>query len=53
MKIITRSAAIKNLKKYIGKDLRKLALKFKSPNRNHPADYQSFLCSHKVSEKNI
>ena len=26
MKIITRAIAIKNLKKYIGKDLRKLAL---------------------------
>ncbi len=26
MKIITRATAIKNLKKYIGKDLRKLAL---------------------------
>lgn len=29
MKIITRQVAIENLKKYIGKDLRKLALKFK------------------------
>jgi DNA mismatch repair protein MutH len=29
MKIITRQVAIDNLKKYIGKDLRKLALKFK------------------------
>lgn len=28
MKIITRATAIKNLKKYIGKDLRKLALKY-------------------------
>ena len=26
MKIVTRANAIKNLKKYIGKDLRKLAL---------------------------
>lgn len=29
MKIITRATAIKNLKKYIGKDLRKLALQYK------------------------
>jgi len=29
MKIITRTTAIKNLKKYIGKDLRKLALDYK------------------------
>jgi len=29
MKIITRATAIKNLKKYIGQDLRKLALKYK------------------------
>jgi len=29
MKIITRTNAIKNLKKYIGQDLRKLALKYK------------------------
>jgi len=28
MKIVTRATAIKNLKKYIGKDLRKLALKY-------------------------
>jgi len=28
MKIITRATAIRNLKKYIGKDLRKLALKY-------------------------
>lgn len=28
MKIVTRAIAIKNLKKYIGKDLRKLALKY-------------------------
>ena len=28
MKIITRATAIKNLKKHIGKDLRKLALKY-------------------------
>lgn len=28
MKIITRAVAIKNLKKYIGQDLRKLALKY-------------------------
>ncbi len=29
MKIVTRANAIKNLKKYIGKDLRKLALQYK------------------------
>ena len=29
MKIITRTNAIKNLKKYVGQDLRKLALKYK------------------------
>ena len=29
MKIITRANAIKNLKKYVGKDLRELALKYK------------------------
>lgn len=29
MKIITRATAIKNLKKYVGKDLRKLTLQFK------------------------
>lgn len=28
MKIITRAVAIKNLKKYIGQDLRKLALEY-------------------------
>jgi hypothetical protein len=28
MKIITRATAVKNLKKYIGQDLRKLALKY-------------------------